>query len=194
LEIAVTLVVGHRVGQQQHTRNISQTYLFPREYITIRHSHFTDANMELPASVQEIADVIGRDKALLLIGKLPRAYSRDKRYPGARNSTLVLYVPTVKRLGLDHMLVKALGYIDAVKMCEAFGGEIMYPATCANIHRAFRDQSILSMVRAGMRPVNVAAIIGVSERHVRNLVKENPPEDRKVAANDNADVINGAVA
>jgi Mor family transcriptional regulator len=150
--------------------------------------------MDLPASVQEIADVIGRDKALLLIGKLPKAYSRDKRWPGAQKSTLVLYVPTVKRLGLDHFLVKTLGYIDAVKMCEAFGGEIMYPASCANIHRAFRDQSILSMVRAGMRPMNVAAIIGVSERHVRNLVKENPPEDRKTADNDNCRITTGAAA
>jgi len=151
--------------------------------------------MELPASVQEIADVIGRDKALLLIGKLPRAYSRDKRWPGAQKSTLVMYVPTVKRLGLDHFLVKTLGYIDAVKMCEAFGGEIMYPATCANIHRAFRDQSILSMVRAGMRPQAVAAIVGVSERTVRNLaMKENPPEVCRVASNDNAEVNNEAAA
>lgn len=150
--------------------------------------------MELPASVQEIADVIGRDKALLLIGKLPKAYSRDKRWPGAQKSTLVMYVPTVKRLGLDHFLVKTLGYIDAVKMCEAFGGEIMYPASCANIHRAFRDQSILSMVRAGMRTATVAAIIGVSDRHVRNLVKENPPEDCPAAANDNRQVNNEAAA
>jgi hypothetical protein len=190
----VVRVIGHRVGQQQHTTKLSRIYLFPRVYITIRHHHFTDANMELPRSVQEIADVIGRDKALLLIGKLPRSYSRDKRWPGAQNSTLVLYVPTVKRLGLDHMLVKTLGWIDAVKMCEAFGGEIMYPASCANITRAFRDQSILSMARTGMKAASIAAIIGVSDRHVRNLLKENPPEVCQVAANDNATVINGAVA
>lgn len=150
--------------------------------------------MELPASVQEIADVIGRDKALLLIGKLPRSYSRDKRYPAAQNSTLVLYVPTVKRLGLDHMLVKTLGWIDAVKMCDAFGGEIMYPASCANIHRKFRDDSILCMARTGMKAASIAAIIGVSDRHVRNLLKENPPEDCKVAANDNGLIKNGAAA
>jgi hypothetical protein len=150
--------------------------------------------MELPASVQEIADVIGRDKALLLIGKLPKAYSRDKRWPGAQKSTLVMYVPTVKRLGLDHFLVKTLGYIDAVKMCEAFGGEIMYPASCANIHRKFRDDSILAMMRTGMRAQTVAAIVGVSDRHVRNLVKENPPEVCRVASNDNAEVNNEAAA
>lgn len=154
--------------------------------------------MKLPDSVQEIADVIGRDQALLLVGQLPRSYSRDKRWPGAMNSTVNLYVPTVARLGVDHQLVRILGWNDAVKLCKAFGGEIMYPANCAFIHRKFRDDNILRLVRAGVKKAIIADQIGVSERHVRNLVRahgigvENPPEVRGPAANDNAPIDNKA--
>lgn len=156
--------------------------------------------MRLPDSVQEIADVIGREQALLLVGQLPKAYSKDKRYPGAMNSTLVMYVPTVARLGVMHPFVKVLGWNDAVKLCKAFGGEIMYPANCACIHRKFRDDNILRMVAEGVKKAIVADQMGVSERHVRNLVRavgvglENPPEGRQEAANDNRQIQQMATA
>lgn len=141
--------------------------------------------MRLPQSVQEIADVIGREQALLLIGQLPRSYTRDKRYPGAKNSTVSMYVPTVARLGLDHPYVRILGWPDALKLSQAFGGEIMYPANCAFIHREFVHKTILALVRTGMKATQVAAIVGCHERTVRNLIRENPPEESPVASNDN---------
>lgn len=158
--------------------------------------------MDLPGSVQQIADVIGSDKALLLVGKLPRCYRADPRYPskpatakrkasaGAMNSQAVMYVPKVCNLTTDHNLVQILGWIDAEKLCKAFGGEIMYPAKCANIARKFLNDSILAMARTGLKSTTVAAMFDVSERHVRNLVRENPLEDFPAAANDNALVHN----
>lgn len=167
--------------------------------------------MELPRSVQEIADVIGRDRALLLVGKLPRSYTPDRRWPsreagpmsadtgarnrrtdraGASNIKLVMYVPTLSRLTLDHRLVQILGWADAEKLCKAFGGEIMYPASCAAIARQFKNDSILRMARTGIKSTAVAIAFGVSERHVRNLLRENPPEECPKASNDNALVFN----
>lgn len=145
-----------------------------------------DDNMNLPNSVQEIANVIGREQALLLVGALPRSYSRDKRYPSAKNGTTVMYVPTLPRLGVAHRLVQILGWQDATKLCKAFGGEIMYPASCAFLARQFLNDSILVMARTGAKSTVVADHFGVSERHVRNLVRENPPEECGTAANDNA--------
>ena len=50
----------------------------------------------LPESVQEIADVIGRDQALTFIGQLPQA--------GKRKWRVCVYIP--KTLSPDHKLVE----------------------------------------------------------------------------------------
>jgi hypothetical protein len=140
--------------------------------------------MKLPKSVQEIADVIGDELALYLVGQLPRCYARDPRWPNAKSSHVILYVPTSERLTLDHELVRILGWNDAVKLCRAFGGEILQPAECAGIYRDFRDKNIWRLVMEGTPVGIVAEWFGVSERHVKNLMRENPQEERR-AANDN---------
>lgn len=141
--------------------------------------------MRLPKSVQEIADVIGVEQALFLVGQLPRCVIRDKRYPNAKTTHVILYVPTAARLAPDHQLVRLLGWRDAVKLCQHFGGEILHPANCADIYRKFRDRSIVRMVRAdGMDPALVAELMEVSRRHVSNLLREIPQQEQH-AANDN---------
>lgn len=136
----------------------------------------------LPRSVQEIADVIGIERALFLIGRLPRCYSRDARYPGAKSAHVIMYVP--KTMKPTHELVRILGWNDAVKLAQAFGGEILQPASCVCLYREFRDTNILRLVREGTPPAMVAQWFGVSERHVKNLTRENPQQERR-AANDN---------
>lgn len=138
--------------------------------------------MRLPASAQEIADVIGSERALYLIGQLPRCFSKDPRYPNAKASHVILYVPKV--LKPDHPLVQVLGWADARRMVDAFGGEILQPAICAEVYRRFRDQSIVRMAGEGMKPAAIAELMEVSDRHVRNLLRENPQQDLQ-AANDN---------
>ncbi|HDR9259609.1 TPA: hypothetical protein QDB21_005631 [Burkholderia vietnamiensis] len=81
---------------------------------------------DLPKSVQEIADVIGREKALHLIRSLP-TYVAGK--PGKRCTRVMLYVP--QRLRMDHPLVQILGFEDAAKMVDNFGGECLQPANCS---------------------------------------------------------------
>lgn len=131
------------------------------------------AGMELPKSVAEIADVIGRDRALYLVGQLPRYKVRDGR-GSAQSSRLFLYVPTRSRLTPEHELVGMVGWHDAEKLSRHFGGELLHPAPCAEIYRRFRDQSICDLLSDGLPVDNVARIIGVSERHVRNVARENP--------------------
>jgi hypothetical protein len=144
--------------------------------------------MRLPRSVQEIADVIGRERALYLVGKLPRCERRDKRYPGAMQSEVMLYVPTLARLTLQHDLVRILGLPDAEKLCRHFGGEILRPASCAEIYKNYRDRMIDSMLRSGMTAAQVAAVMGVSDRHVRTIQAEIPRDELPKAANDNAPI------
>lgn len=138
--------------------------------------------MKLPASVQEIADVIGRERALFLIGQLPRTFPPSQKSARGGAERVILYVP--KSLRPDHPLVQILGWKDASRLVAAFGGEVMQPANCRDIYRQFRHRSILAMLEAGESPSKIADLLRVSDRHVRNVMKEIPQEDR-VATNDN---------
>lgn len=134
--------------------------------------------MKLPGSVQEIADVLGEERALFLIGQLPRCYNGKQFH-------VILYVPTPGRMGRDHELVRILGWNDAVKMANHFPGEILHPAPCASLYKSFRDAQIVQLVADGLPTQTAADWFSVSERQVRNLVREIPQEERRAANADN---------
>lgn len=127
---------------------------------------------DLPESVKEIAQVIGRGDALRLIGQLPTCVAGKD---GHKSTRVIMYVP--KRLPADHKLVEILGWHKAEKLVRHFGGEILQPGNCRAIYARFRDEAILRMLAHGARPSMVAEMLGVSERHVRNLQRENPQEE-----------------
>lgn len=132
-----------------------------------------EQTMQLPSSVQEIADVIGHERALYLVGKLPRY---EGGVEGKKSSRVILYVPTLARLNDDHDLVRILGRDDAMKLCRAFPGANLNPANCREIYQRFRDKSIARMVADmvgsglpnGYAVAHVANLFGVSGRTVRN--------------------------
>lgn len=126
----------------------------------------------LPKATQEIAEVIGRKRALYLVGALPRSYGA---YTGSRVN---LYVPAT--LKPNHPLVRLLGWPDAMKLVAHFGGEILYPSKCDEIIRAHRDASIRRLHADGVGSAQIAEWFGISDRQVRNIVKEIQHE-----ANDN---------
>ena len=130
--------------------------------------------------------MIGRERALYLIGQLPRYIGGVE---GKKSSRVILYVPTLKRMPVDHQLVRILGWKDAEKLAKAFGGEILKPANCNEIYREYRDRAITGMLQAGMTTANIAAIVGVTDRHVRNLRMEIPREELPTPANDNAPIL-----
>lgn len=135
--------------------------------------------MRLPASVQEIADVIGRETALYLIGQLPTCYAGAD---GKRSTRVILYVP--KRLPPNHRLVEILGWHTALQLVEGFGGEILQPANCQEVYRRFRDSEARRLVTEGLTATQLAEVMAVSERHIRNIAKEIPQE-ALASANDN---------
>lgn len=139
--------------------------------------------MQLPGTVQELADVMGRDVALFLVGQLPRCVAGQE---GKRSSRVIMYVPTIRRLRVKHELVRILGWEKAKRLCHHFGGEILQPANCAEVYRKFRDESIVLLARRGMTPRELAEIMAVSVRHIRSLLSEIPQEVRGDAANDDA--------
>lgn len=142
--------------------------------------------MQLPNSAQEIANVIGRDKALYLIGQLPTVYTPDKRWPDARKKTTILYVP--KRLNVTDNLVRILGWIDAEKLVREFGGMLIQPANCMGLYRPHRDANIARLYAEGLTVAMIADWFDVSTRHVKNVIAENPPQVIPQAANDNAPI------
>lgn len=117
----------------------------------------------LPRSVQDIADVIGRDLALHLIAHLPRTNLRD--HPSGQP---LLYVPRV--ISVDHRLVQIIGIEAAQKLVRAFSGEILYPAVCRGIDRAERDREILRFMRMKRKASEVATWFGISERQVFRIL------------------------
>lgn len=128
-----------------------------------------EAPLALPPSVQEIADALGRERALYLIGRLPQSGSRSWR--------VCLYVP--KRLGTDHPLVGILGWRDANIMVREFGGMILQPSNCNFLHRDFRNRAIVRMAAAGVPVDEIAAIAELSRRAVALIIAaENPPEEK----------------
>lgn len=139
---------------------------------------------DLPASVREIADVIGRRSALRLIGRLPACLAGKE---GKQSSRVVLYVP--KRLTQDHRLVRIIGWDAASRLVSAFGGEIMQPANCRAVFARHRDEAIVRMLNEGARPGMVASIMGVSRRHVHKVQCAIPQEESGLNVQENGDVL-----
>jgi hypothetical protein len=133
----------------------------PRRY-TAR-EYMARRDMRLPRTAQELADVIGRDAALRLIGQLPRCS------PNGHSEVVMLYVP--KELRPDHRLVKLIGWDRALALVQAFGGEVLLPANCAALYRGFRDRSILRLHGQGLPIALLVEWFDVGERHIRNLVR-----------------------
>lgn len=129
---------------------------------------------ELPQSVREIAEVIGYDRALHLIGNLPT--TTDAKH-GER---AILYVP--QTLPTDHPLIHALnigGKPDAEaalkaarKLVEHFGGEILHPARAQSLRKANRDHNIGEALARGMSTQKVADKLGISARQARSIGKK----------------------
>lgn len=131
----------------------------------------------------EIARVIGRENALLLIGKSPRWPRKDKAGKLVGGEWVAFYVPT--KLTPEHFLVRTIGWAAAQKLVEAFGGEILQPGNCMGIYYDFRNRSIQRLYRDGVPVKTLAEWFAVSERHVRNLVREIPRVAQPEPANDN---------
>lgn len=120
---------------------------------------------DLNGDLRSIAEVIGRQNALYLVSQCPR-YKTEKR---AGQGQLFLYVPTLKRLEMNHFLVKTLGYPDAEKLSKEFGGELLVLAQCKQVILKARDNGIRQMIKSGLGIQELANIFNVTERIVSRI-------------------------
>lgn len=126
---------------------------------------------ELPESIHEIASVIGRDRALYLVGALAPS--------GKRKWRRILYVPHPHNLKMSSKIVRILGYDDAVRLSSAFAGLSLQPANGNSLSRALRDHRICDMARGGVSTADIAALFVLAPRTVRGILKRQakPPQD-----------------
>lgn len=120
--------------------------------------------MRLKGVIHSIAEVIGRENALYLVGKLPRFTPKSRKC-----ERVLLYVPMAKNLKPNHQLVDILGWHAAIKLCEAFGGEVIDPGVCSHVYQGFRDESIAKLVEEGVPTPMIAEWFAMTDRHVRRL-------------------------
>ncbi|SMX27277.1 Mor transcription activator family protein [Pelagimonas phthalicica] len=126
---------------------------------------------KLPESVQEIADVIGREKALDFIRQLPRSGSRKWR--------ACIYIP--KSLPMDHELVSMLGWEDANKICYAFSGMILQPSTLKGMERAHRNKQIARAHAEGVPVSEIADVYEMSKYQIREIIAHARKSEREAA-------------
>ena len=131
-----------------------------------------DALPKLPPSVQEIADVIGREKALAFIGQLPTS--------GKRSWRLCIYIP--KRLPADHRLVHMLGWHDAKRMVDAFSGMILQPSNCRFLQWQFVHREIVRLHSEGVPIAEIADIVERSVYWVRVIIARSEEAQLKELA------------
>lgn len=120
--------------------------------------------VRLPQSVSEIADVIGRHAALLLVGQLSSYEVRDKRYPNSVTNRKTLFVPTT--LQPDDKLIRMIGYEKARILVSVFGGSFLFPAPCAEIHRDFINKTVKRLHVEGLKASEISASLDISLRRV----------------------------
>lgn len=121
----------------------------------------------LPDTIEDIAEVIGRDRAIYFVGQLQQS--------GRRSWRRCVYIP--KKIEPDHQLVKILGWRDAERLVRVFGGMILQPSNCLVLFRDFRRSEILRRGEAGEEPRQIAKSLGISVRHVKGVLQGKPPED-----------------
>jgi hypothetical protein len=126
-----------------------------------------DDRPDLPGVAQEIADVIGREDALFLIGQLPPC--------GRRSWRRAVYVPKVPPP--DHFLVRVLGAEQAQRLADEFGGEVLQPPNLGCVERRWRNRHIWTLRQRGLVAREISETILVPLATVKKILAAPPPDD-----------------
>lgn len=112
----------------------------------------------LPSSVQEIADVIGRQNALTLVGRVNNSF----------------YVPKPEKIVEEHWIAQTIGLEAALILSNEFRGLILKVANCRSIYRVFRNRTFCRLWDEGWSKSEIAQCFRITERHVNNILKQAP--------------------
>lgn len=121
-------------------------------------------NYDLPEGVRNLADVIGREKALLLAGSYLQWSRRDR----TQGKAGCLYVP--RALPAEHRLRELLGNEAAEALARELGGELIHVSACRAVTQRWHTREAARLTGSGLLQVEVAAILGITDRTVRNLL------------------------
>ncbi len=117
----------------------------------------------LPKSIRDIVDLVGMPATMALV----------KAYGG-----IYLKVPTGARAdgAVRARLIGLMGEEAAEALIRTYGGERVAIARCAAALRDERDNRIISSYDAGTSATTIALREGMTERHVRTILKRVPGE------------------
>lgn len=121
-------------------------------------------DMPLPETLEDIAEVIGREHALRLAEGLPTTGNRPWRK--------MVYVP--QNMKPDHPIVRLLGAEKAAALQRSHTNMILEVPVCADILRAYRAHVIRALSGEGMPDREVAAQAGVDIATVRDVLANAP--------------------
>ncbi|WP_250972435.1 helix-turn-helix domain-containing protein [Agrobacterium rosae] len=112
----------------------------------------------LPESLQDVADMIGISVALKLVAHFG---GTEIKFP--------------KKPADDHPILVALGKEDGKAVCELLAGDFIY-IPHGRPRRSVRAD-VLELERQGKSRAAIARLLGISQRWVREVANENPPEE-----------------
>ncbi|KIC15015.1 hypothetical protein [Leisingera sp. ANG-Vp] len=116
----------------------------------------------LPESVEEIAEVIGRENAVRLVeGTRPRGRRRWRRQ---------LYVPAEMPEG--HRIATLIGLEDATKLSFSHANCILELPSCHGLRKAYLADYVMRLQDQGADEAEIAREIGVEKKTVASLVDE----------------------
>ncbi|MFB2531014.1 helix-turn-helix domain-containing protein [Paracoccus sp. p3-h83] len=113
---------------------------------------------DLPASLVDVAETLGLRVALSLI----------QNYGGTEVKFPVRPRP-------DHPVIKALGEVDALALCEFLGGQQIY-VPHARPARSRRPE-VLDLAERGLSRAEIARRLGLSQRYVRGIINRSDEDD-----------------
>ena len=110
---------------------------------------------------------MGYDRIIDLIG-FEKAFSLIQAFGGKR-----LYVPSWKRLTIDHKLVDSLGWDDALLLCEQYGGNNLVIPTGKKIIDADVESMIFNRYEKGETAAALARQYFLAENTIYRMVKRH---------------------
>lgn len=123
-------------------------------------------DMPLPDTLEDVAEVIGRENALRLSEGLPSTGQRPWRK--------MLYVP--RRMRSDHPVMQLIGKDAAEALSQSHTNMIIEIPVCQEIQRAYRDHVIAYLRQQGLSRTDVARLAGVSIGLVVSNLLDAPEE------------------
>ncbi|AZB63877.1 hypothetical protein EBL87_09060 [Cereibacter sphaeroides] len=124
------------------------------------------AHLPLPDTLQDVAEVIGREAALRLAEGLPQCGSRSWRR--------MVYVPQKMKEG--HPLVRLIGRERAEELRRSHTNMILEVPVCVEIRAAYREHVIRRLKAAEMPEQEIARMVGVDVAAVRAVAAAAPEE------------------